>query len=330
MSLYLKEIDVDDLSCSNPFVSGSWAAIKKNNGWSSKAFVIVIDDMRYEILILIRTIKFGYSLAYIPFAPYPLEGSQLYKVADYLSLINLELVKHQSKSVFAIRYDFPFNYEKADLICSIDKSLFKINSESVQPVTTTFINLEEDLIGIRANYRKRARRHIKKNDGFVIVEEYNKNLEELSTWYSIYKSTGIADGFSTRPFSYIERLMEMDNSKLLIAKVDNKVVGGIIILYGSETAIYLLGGSLKDCGYSVSYTLQDEAIKFCKLQGLKYYDLFGIGSKKAKHLNSLNLFKTSFGGSIINRVPTFDYPIHSIVYSIFNLAEFVRYTFCRR
>ena len=155
-------------------------------------------------------------------------------------------------------------------------------------------------------------------------------MDDLSQWYSIYKRTGIEDGFSTRSFSYIKRIMDMKNSDLLISTVDDKIVGGIIILYGLETSVYLLGGSLKNCGYSVSYTLQDEAIKLCKHKGSKYYDLFGIGSEKSKHLNSLNLFKTSFDGKTINRISTFDYPINPIIYFFFNLAEIIRYTFYRR
>jgi len=330
LSLYLKEMDVDDLSCSNPFVSGNWADVKKDNGWFSKAFLIIIDDMKYEMLILIRTIKLGCSLAYIPFAPSPLDGAQLKKAVENLDQISFKLLKHLPKSVFAIRYDLPFNYEDIKASFIIDKGSFKVKKESVQPASTTFIKLESNLIEIKSNYRKRARRHLKKNDKFVEVAEWKGSLDELSKWYSIYKRTGLEDGFSTRSFSYIVKLMEKDNSKLLLAIVDAKIVGGIIILCGVDIAVYLLGGSLKDCGYSVSYTLQDEAIKICKQRGVKYYDLFGIGSEKAKHLNCLNLFKTSFGGEIINRNQTFDYIIRPNVYFFFNLAEILRYAFYRR
>lgn len=329
MNLELKEINTDDLSGSNPFVSSNWAIIKKENGWLSLAYLISIDGNQYEMLILIRSIKLGYSLAYIPFAPHPINGTEIQEVVDNLEKISFKLLKNLPKSVFAIRYDFPFNYGNPEYSYTIDKHFFKMKVDSVQPVSTSFIELENNIEEIRSNYRKRARRYLKKNETSVEVEAWTGSLDELSQWYAIYKKTGIDDGFSTRSFSYIEKIMDTNYSKLLLSKVDGKIVGGIIILCGNDVAIYLLGGSLKDCGYSVSYTLQDEAIKMCKDLGIKYYDLFGIGSQKSKHLSSLNMFKTSFGGKVISRVSTFDYTIRPVPYFFFNLAEIIRYSFYR-
>jgi lipid II:glycine glycyltransferase (peptidoglycan interpeptide bridge formation enzyme) len=329
LNLELKEINTNDLSGSNPFVSGNWASIKKENGWLSLAYIISIDENQYEMLILIRTIKLGYSLAYIPFAPYPLNGAELQLVVDNLEKISFRLLKNIPKSVFAIRYDFPFNYGNPEYIGNLDKHFIKMKDNSVQPVSTSFIQLESNIEEIRANYRKRARRYLKKNEASVEIEVWNGSLDELSQWYAIYKKTGLDDGFSVRSFSYVEKIMDTNYSKLILSKIDGKIVGGIIILCGIDVAVYLLGGSLKDCGYSVSYTLQDEAIKICKDLGIKYYDLFGIGSKKSKHLSSLNMFKTSFGGKTISRIPTFDYTIRPIAYFFFNLAEIIRYSFYR-
>lgn len=330
MSLYLKEIDVDDLSCNNPFVSGSWAEVKRSNSWSSKAFIIDIDDMKYEILILIKSIKLNFSIAYIPFGPNPLHDASLSNAIDNLSIINTNLLGCLPKSVFAIRYDLPFNYNDIKDCSVIDGSYFKIKEQSVQPIATTFIRLGNTLKTIQSNYRKRAKRHLKKNRGIVEIDEWNGSSETLSQWYSIYKKTGLIDNFSVRSLSYVKKILDMDNTILLLAKVNNEIAGGIIIIYGIDVAIYLFGGALKDCGYSVSYSLQDEAIKICNNKGVKYYDLFGIGSEKSNHLVSLNLFKTSFGGININRNSTFDYIIKPFVYFFFNLAEYFRYFFYRK
>lgn len=331
MSLDLKEIDVNELSGNNPFVSKEWATIKQHNGWSSLAFIIMIDDLQYEMLVLIKNIKFGFLLAYAPFSPVPLNGSLLTPLYDNFSEMSKKLVYLLPKKVFVIRYDLPFNYSGINSKFDFDvfKKGFRVKKQSVQPVSTTFIDLSEDLSAIQMNYRKRAKRFLKKNKDFVSIDIWDGSFDDLSKWYSVYKKTGVLDGFTTRSFSYVEKTMANDNCMLLLSRVDNEIVGGIIILLGNDVAIYLLGGSLKDCGFSVSYSLQDFAIRLCKKKGIKYYDLFGIGDDKSKHLLSLNLFKNSFGGKNITRISTFDFITKPISYSLFNIAEFTRYLFYR-
>ena len=67
--------------------------------------------------------------------------------------------------------------------------------------------------------------------------------------------------------------------------------------------------------------MQDYAIELCHSLGVKSYDFFGIGREgKSDHLKSLTLFKSSFGGDAIERVPTLDFPIKTLLYKIYKMA----------
>jgi lipid II:glycine glycyltransferase (peptidoglycan interpeptide bridge formation enzyme) len=330
VAVELKEIGEEELLGTNPLVSSSWAHLKIENKWSSKAYRVDIDGLQYEMLVLFRNIKFNRAIAYLPFSPHPIDSAPLYIAVENLAAINELLKKAMPKNVFTIKYDLCFDYSNPDGTYTIDTQLFQLNKESVQPDETVFVPLCRDMDDIRASYRKRAKRILKKNKNSVEVRSWGGDEQQLVSWFEIYKKTGEIDGFSTRSFSYIKKILDMKNSTLLLSYVDDKIQGGIIVLFGSEVSIYLLGGSLKDCGYSVSYSLQDEAIRLVKERGCKYYDLFGIGGKNSKHLESLNLFKTSFGGTVVQRCQTFDCPLKPLSYWAYSRAEMIRYFIYRK
>ena len=328
MAICIDEIDIGELSNNNPFVSSNWAIIKSKNNWSHKAFIININDKRYEMLILIRDIKKGFSFAYAPFSPYPLDSSPLSLAVDNLEYISKDIKKKLPSSVFIIRYDIPFSYKDVDKVTTISKA-FKINKNSVQPNETIFIDLDRGIDLIRKDYRSRAKRHLKKNSQKVSISVWNDDIHEKEIWYNIYRETGLRDGFAIRSLDYINQILECPNSTLILAKIDDKIVGGNIILFGFGLSVYLIGGSIKDCGYSVAYSIQDYSIKLSCEKKCKYYDLFGVGGKNSEHLKTLNLFKSSFGGTKINRISSFDYVIKPFIYSIYRVVEKLRYLFYR-
>jgi lipid II:glycine glycyltransferase (peptidoglycan interpeptide bridge formation enzyme) len=63
-----------------------------------------------------------------------------------------------------------------------------------------------------------------------------------------------------------------------------------------------------------------------KEAGCVNYDLFGIPpDDNPNHpMAGLYRFKTGFGGKIIHRPGSWDYPCKKIVYGLFNVAEGVR------
>lgn len=328
MPINIEEIDSTELSNNNPFVSGYWSIVKSKNNWNPQAFIISINGFKYELLMLTKKIVSSYYLTYIPFAPYPIDSSPLNIVLDNLEEVSIKLSKKIPKNVFVIRYDIPFDYGNVASPLTIN-SVFKNNKNSVQPTNTIYIELGKGIESVLNNYRKRAKRHLNKNLDHVEIRIWEGNKDELKLWFDIYRETGRIDGFSTRSYDYIYEILKCDNSKLILAVVDRKIVGGNIVMFGKSISVYLFGGSQKNCGYSVSYTLQDYTIKLSIEMNIKYYDLFGVGGKNSKHLKKLNLFKSSFGGTLITRLSTLDYVIHPYIYRLYKSLESIRYLLYR-
>ncbi len=321
-------IDLKDLTSDHPFVSCYWAELKNNNGWDSEAYKIEDDKKVFQILVLYKSLIFKNKLAYIPFSPICINGDftlSSNKIENIIKYIN----KITKNKVIFFRIDLPFEYKDLE---SFEK-IFQVNKESIQPEKTVKISLQQNIFDIRLQYKKRAKRNLIKNKNVITVEDVKPTKNNIEVWYSIYEATAKRDCFQTRSLEYINNIFlteDIVKPKLLFAYKEGVVVAGIIILIGKKEAVYLLGASKRIDGFSPSYSLQDYAIELSKNLGLKQYDLFGIGSdEKSKHLKSLTLFKSSFGGEFFQRIPTLDYPIKKISYLLFKIVEYFRFRLYR-
>jgi lipid II:glycine glycyltransferase (peptidoglycan interpeptide bridge formation enzyme) len=107
------------------------------------------------------------------------------------------------------------------------------------------------------------------------------------------------------------------------------VLAGIVTLFRGPEAVYLYGASSdKKRNLMPAYALQLKAIKDAKNFGCKKYDFFGIppGNNKLHSKSGLYQFKTGFGGKIIHRLGSWDYPINFMIYKIFRIVENLRST----
>jgi lipid II:glycine glycyltransferase (peptidoglycan interpeptide bridge formation enzyme) len=74
------------------------------------------------------------------------------------------------------------------------------------------------------------------------------------------------------------------------------------------------------------YALQWQAIQDARAAGCTEYDLYGIPPREdpAHPMAGLYRFKTGFGGRIIHRSGSWDYPYRSVRKNLFTAAESLR------
>jgi lipid II:glycine glycyltransferase (peptidoglycan interpeptide bridge formation enzyme) len=74
------------------------------------------------------------------------------------------------------------------------------------------------------------------------------------------------------------------------------------------------------------YALQWKAMEDARAAGCLEYDLFGIPPRDDPNhpMAGLYRFKTGFGGTIIHRNGSWDYPYRPVVKSLFEAAEGLR------
>ena len=341
----LKEIN----SADNPFQSEFWAKVKGLNRWVSYGFTVIPEAgedtdaiSEQTMLVLVKKFPGSFSLAYIPFAPTSvngiLSGKLLYTIAGYV-------VSYINESVFAVRFDLPWNHsvtewEKSDTPPPPPPYQLSHLSYSIQPEYTVVIDLTRPIDEIYQSFRKRAKRNIQKCRELTIKKiKISEEMNLFNKWYETYIITAERDGFQPRSADYIRELLILGSTeeqsavltesavsaKLYLAILNNEIIAGIVTIQSKNRSVFLLGSSLRNTGIdcSPSYLLQWEAIQDAKETGCSIYDLFGIPPPDSRnhHLKGLSTFKSSFGGDSIRRSGTWDIPVQRIPYFIYSVIE---------
>lgn len=312
MGLSVKRIPIDALDAANPFQSRFWAQIKKASGWMPRAFCLNDGSGDVTVLVLVKRFSRFFSLAYIPMG---LKG-----VSDENTLVCFaEAVKHYLPSdCMLLRADLDWG-------CDTAFTRFRKCRFSVQPEATVRLDLTKAL-----SFTKRAARNLRKEIG-VIVVPWKGDEESFHAWYECYVRTALRDGFTARGESYIRSFFSIDDPSvqphLYLAYMDGTVCGGIMTLRTRMEEVYLFGASERlEGGVSCGYSLQTKAVMEAKNAGVAVYDLFGVSRPDGsdRHLDSLSVFKTAFGGKIEERTPSIDYIYRPVTGRLFRIADSLR------
>ena len=256
--------------------------------------------------MLVRKLALNMHIAYIPF------GFDESITSDEIVLVAKKIKKHLPNNTIMLKLDLPYGV-------NIKDRRFKLNRNCIQPKSSVLIALPDEF-----ELKKRVKRINK--DSKIIVKNVEKTKENIALWYELYSSTASRKGFFTRSFNYFNSLLNIPDNNIILyfAFNDDLLVGSIINIRSKDEEIYLFGASIE--GSNSGYALQQYAINKAIEDGLKHYDLYGIGDEEHPELKTLNLFKQSFGGQIVTRIGTLDY-YYNFIGKLFNFADYLRYLF---
>ena len=156
----------------------------------------------------------------------------------------------------------------------------------------------------------------------VTVKEGTR--EDLKDFHKIMVTTGIRDGFITRPLEYFERMYDClgpEHIKLLMAYYEGKPISGVIpIMYGNKTW-YLYGASSNEHrNLMPNYLLQWEMIKIALARKSDIYDLRGVPGI-ADNSNGLYRFKKGFGAEYTEFIGEVYIPFKPLTYKLYKISE---------
>ena len=156
----------------------------------------------------------------------------------------------------------------------------------------------------------------------VVVKEGNR--EDLKEFHKIMVTTGIRDGFITRPLEYFEKMYDClgpKHMKLLMAYYEDKPISGVIpIMYGNKTW-YLYGASSNEHrNLMPNYLLQWEMIKIALKNKSDIYDLRGVPGI-ADNSNGLYRFKKGFGAEYTEFIGEVYIEFKPFMYRMYKIAE---------
>ena len=156
----------------------------------------------------------------------------------------------------------------------------------------------------------------------VTIKEGNK--EDLKDFHKIMVTTGIRDGFITRPLEYFEKMYDElgpEHMKILLAYYEGKPIAGVIpIMYGNKTW-YLYGASSNEHrNLMPNYLLQWEMIKIALSRKSDIYDLRGVPGI-ADNSNGLYRMKKGFGAEYTEFVGEVYMPYKPMMYNLYKVSE---------
>jgi lipid II:glycine glycyltransferase (peptidoglycan interpeptide bridge formation enzyme) len=315
------EVPLSELPKSSSFLQSSfWGTFKSGFGQAARSFIL---GENTPLLVMLRPLPKGFTLAYIPHGPGGMERfpRDLYPEGptDFLITLGEELKRFLPEGTLFIRFEPPWE-EYTEVRSPLKKPEF-----DVHPPSTVVLDIsppeEKILMGMKSKTRYNVRLAAKKG---VTVERGSR--EDLPRWYSLYEETAKRDKITLHAYSYYDglfRLAEEVDLRLYLAKVEGRILAGIINLHYGDRCTYLYGASSGEKrNHMPAYALQWEGIREAKRAGLNSYDFFGIPSTTdpGHPMHGLYRFKTGFGGIVLNRPGCIDFPLHP-GYSFYRIAE---------
>ncbi|MDR1428923.1 MAG: peptidoglycan bridge formation glycyltransferase FemA/FemB family protein [Spirochaetaceae bacterium] len=312
-----------------------WGRFKARFGWTPRAFSIEWGGTRAGLLTLGRCLGPFFSFVYCPWAPElpgTLFATDAEKAAQLKKIAVLLAAELPRRTVF-IRFDPPWYDGEAG--APLPPPFVRARAD-IQPPDSVIIDLrppeEAILAGMKPKWRYNVGLAAKK--GVVVEQVKDAGIEKgLDGFYSLYTKTARRDGIAIHSLEYYKTLFEEGEKdrntrlRLYLACHEGELIASVIILVRGDTGTYLYGASADHKrNLMAPYALQWQAMKDSRASGCHRYDLFGIApSDDPGHpMAGLYRFKTGFGGSIIHRPGSWDYPRRPFLYSLFRLAETLR------
>ena len=291
--------------------SWQWGEWQKELGRKVWRFAILDNDG--EILAIFQVFKlpldfklFKKNYLYLPYGPI------------FKDDLNLDIKKEIEKKLF----------EQINILAKEEKSVFlKIESleeiklkevnklkkvKDIQPANTWLLDLEASEEEILANMHSKTRYNIRLASKKGVQIEKTSTLNGVDNFFKILDSTSKRNQFGIQGLKYYKNLLnfleakseEIEDSNLkaaiYMAKLGDKTIASIWVMYFGKTAVYLYGGLDKSYNKLMApHLIQWQAICDAKKLGFKYYDFWGIApenSDKNHPWSGLTRFKKSFGG----------------------------------
>ena len=343
MPLSVNPADISVCGGADSFLqSAMWGRFKARFGWTSRAFLVEWEGLgKTALLLMSRRLAPGLSFAYAPWGP---ELPPVFPACDEQRCAALaELARRLSPllpgDTAFIRFDPPwFNTETGGQTGSLAPSLkapFCRAAADIQPPDTVLVDLrpsqQEILAAMKSKWRYNIGLAEKRG-----VKVGRRDEQGLAVFYRLLAETAARDGIAMHSMEYYQSLFAEcrggsggvpSELRLYTAEHEGDALAAIVVLCRGKTATYLYGASSNaKRNLMAPYALQWQAMQDAKESGCVLYDMFGIPpSADPNHpMAGLYLFKTGFGGSVIHRSGSWDYPCRPLLYAMFSAAEGIR------
>ncbi len=326
-----------------------WSQVKSQLGWKPLAFDIDSSRPRGDVLVLIKSLGTNGSAAYVPQGPEFAPDPENY--GTFLEDLSEAMAPHLDPSVTFIRYDLPWESQYAQELQGRDwhdypesrlremRMNFGTRSWNLRKATvdmtvadTIVVDMRPSEEAIRARMKPKTRYNIglARRKG---VKVFEASTQMLPAFHELYRQTAIRNGFSICEYQHFCALFaahEKDpfNSEILflLATHQDDLLAGAIVAISGRRAVFLYGASSNTKRNLMGpYAVHWAAMQKAKSLGCTDYDMGAVSpSMDPEHsFYGLYRFKTGFGGRIMHRSGSWDFPLDEDAYSQFRNTETV-------
>jgi len=339
--------------------SATWGRFKSRFGWNATAFLVewagasvAGGDSQAKtgpLLVLSRKIAPGICMAYVPWGPelpanFPADsGSRNRALAELARGLRPLL----PRGVAFARFDPPWFAPEGRFPEEPPPLPFRRAGADIQPPDTVVLDLTPQTGDILSAMKPKWRYNIglaEKRGVTVTLAGETADAKpgperDLESFYALLGETATRDGIAIHSLDYYEKLFAeyRDNGagsgtfpaglRLYTARHEADRLAAIVVLFRGKEATYLYGASSNaKRNLMAPYALQWRAMLDAKAAGCTRYDLFGIPpNEDPEHpMAGLYRFKTGFGGNVLHRPGSWDYPCKPVSYALFRAAERLR------
>jgi len=327
-----------------------WSRVKSELGWKPHAFDIASSGSSSDMLVLTKSLG-GIKTAYVPQGPEHRPDPDRY--GCFLEELSDAIREHLDPTLSFIRYDLPWESQYSagkggnshpqtwggrpearlrELRMNFGTKSWNLRKAPLDLTVADSVII--DLTGteeeILANMKPKTRYNIRLAERKK-VEVLSASADMLPTFYDLYRQTADRNGFSTSDFVYFSALFSVhtcrhDSSEIhfLLAKYGRDILAGAIVGISGTTAIYLFGASSnQNRNLMGPYALQWTAIRLARAKGCRVYDMGAVPpTGDPNHpFYGMYRFKIGFGGSMVHRSGSWDFPIDANHYATFRNTE---------
>ncbi|AKM82299.1 TPA: peptidoglycan bridge formation glycyltransferase FemA/FemB family protein [Candidatus Berkelbacteria bacterium] len=301
----------------------AWADFRVTQGWQA--------DNVDGVFVLSRDLFLGKTFLYSP----EVNFSEIKNIENFVENIK-KIANPPAGGKNSIFFRLEILEEKdIKIIEKLKENGFIKAFEEVQPECRQVIDISGTEEEIFSAMKEKGRYNTRIAQKKGVTVESSSNVDEF---YRLFKETADRDGFSIRPKSYFQKLL--DNlgvngyAELLEARFEGKVIAAEIVTYFDETASYLYGASGNEFrNVMAPYLIHFEAMKKAKAKGCKYYDLLAVAPEGVEHsvlaadvhkYAGISRFKRQFGGRTVEITGGYDFVFQPFWYKLFKFLEKIR------
>jgi len=332
-----------------------WSTVKAKLGWKPLAFDFISPRGAGDVLVLTRHLSCGMPVAYVPQGPEYSPRPDGY--GSFLEELSDVMVGYLGPGIAFIRYDLPWvsPYAESEVHCGSHEwrghpeprlrelrmnfgtmkwNLRKAISDlTVADALILDIGRAEDEILKGMKPKTRYNIHLARHKGVSVL---HASEEMLPAFYQLFGQTARRKSLPLCSYEHFAALFSTQavnehpgGIHFLLAVNGRDILAGAIIAISGRTATYLFGASADhNRNLMGSYAVQWSAIQLARTRGCSTYDMGAVSPRPdAGHpFYGLYRFKTGFGGNIVHRTGTWDYPLDSDAYATFRNLEVMERT----